>query len=96
MTRDIEPHLQGTYRLLMRAARLIQRRQDEALAPLNLTRAAVIALEAIAPRPLNQEQLAAKVHVQSQPSAGYSPDWKQADSSPGPVTRRTVANSTCS
>lgn len=66
MTRDIEPHLQGTYRLLMRAARLIQRRQDEALAPLNLTRAAVIALEAIAPRPLNQEQLAAKVHVQSQ------------------------------
>lgn len=66
MTRDIEPYLQGTYRLLMRAARLIQRRQDEALAPLNLTRAAVIALEELAPRPLNQEQLAAKVHVQSQ------------------------------
>ncbi|AOT04769.1 MarR family winged helix-turn-helix transcriptional regulator [Arthrobacter sp. U41] len=66
MTRDIEPNLQGTYRLVMTAARLIRRRQDEALAPLNLTRAAVIALEAIAPRPLNQEQLAAKVHVQSQ------------------------------
>ena len=66
MTRDIEPNLQGTYRMVMAAARLIQRRQNEALAPLNMTRAAVIALEAIAPRPLNQEQLAAKVHVQSQ------------------------------
>jgi DNA-binding MarR family transcriptional regulator len=66
MTRDIEPYLQGTYSLLMRAARLIQRRQNDALAPLRLTRAAVIALEELAPRPLNQEQLAAKVHVQSQ------------------------------
>ena len=66
MTRDIEPNLQGTYRMVMAAARLIQRRQNDALAPLNMTRAAVIALEAIAPRPLNQEQLAAKVHVQSQ------------------------------
>ena len=66
MTRDIEPNLQLTYRTVMTAARLIQRRQNGALAPLNMTRAAVIALEAIAPRPLNQEQLAAKVHVQSQ------------------------------
>lgn len=66
MTRDIEPNLQGTYRLVVTAARLIRYRQDEALAPLNMTRAALIALEAIAPRPLNQEQLAAKVHVQSQ------------------------------
>lgn len=66
MTRNIEPNLQGTYRMVMAAARLIQRRENEALAPLNMTRAAVIALEAIAPRPLNQEQLAAKVHVQSQ------------------------------
>ena len=66
MTRDIEPNLQGTYSMVMAAARLIQRRQNGALAPLNMTRAAVIALEAIAPRPLNQEQLAAKVHVQSQ------------------------------
>lgn len=66
MTRDTEPNVQGTCRLVMTAARLIRCRQDEALAPLNMTRAAVIALEAIAPRPLNQEQLAAKVHVQSQ------------------------------
>jgi DNA-binding MarR family transcriptional regulator len=66
MSRDREPNLRGSYRLLATAARLVQRRQDEALAPLGLTRAAVIALEAVAPRPLNQEQLAAKVHVQSQ------------------------------
>ena len=66
MNRDPEPNLRGSYRLLATAARLIQRRQDESLAPLGLTRAAVIALEAVAPRPLNQEQLAAKVHVQSQ------------------------------
>ena len=50
----------------MTAARLIRYRQNEALAPLNMTRAALIVLEAIAPRPLNQEQLAAKVHIQSQ------------------------------
>lgn len=66
MNRDPEPNLRGSYRLLATAARLVQRRQDESLAPLGLTRAAVIALEAVAPRPLNQEQLAAKVHVQSQ------------------------------
>lgn len=66
MTREIEPYRQGTFRLVMTAARLIRYRQNEALAPLNMTRAALIALEAIAPRPLNQEQLAAKVHVQSQ------------------------------
>lgn len=66
MTRDTEPNLRGIYWMVMAAARLIQRRQNDALAPLNMTRAAVIALEAIAPRPLNQEQLAAKVHVQSQ------------------------------
>jgi DNA-binding MarR family transcriptional regulator len=66
MSRDPEPNLRGSYRLLATAARLVQRRQDEALAPLGLTRAAVIALEAVAPRPLNQEQLAGKVHVQSQ------------------------------
>ncbi|MCU1519914.1 MAG: MarR family transcriptional regulator [Arthrobacter sp.] len=66
MSRDPEPNLRGSYRLLATAARLVQRRQDEALAPLGLTRAAVIALEAVAPRPMNQEQLAAKVHVQSQ------------------------------
>jgi DNA-binding MarR family transcriptional regulator len=67
MSRDSErPHLRDSYKLLTTAARLIQRRQEQALAPLGLTRAAVIALEAVAPRPMNQEQLAAKVHVQGQ------------------------------
>jgi DNA-binding MarR family transcriptional regulator len=67
MSRDSEPpHLRDSYRLLITAARLIQRRQEQALAPLGLTRAAVIALEAVASRPMNQEQLAAKVHVQGQ------------------------------
>jgi len=67
MSRDSErPHLRDSYRLLTTAARLIQRRQEQALAPLGLTRAAVIALEAVASRPMNQEQLAAKVHVQGQ------------------------------
>lgn len=61
-----EPDARDGYRLLTAAARIIQRLHDEALAPLGLTRAAVIALEAAAPRPMNQEQLAAKVHVQSQ------------------------------
>lgn len=66
MTRDPEPNLRGSYRLLSMAARIVQRRQDDALAPLGLTRAAVIALEALASGPLNQEQLAERVHVQSQ------------------------------
>lgn len=61
-----EPHARDGYRLLTAAARIVQRLHDEALAPLGLTRAAVIALEAAAPGPMNQEQLAAKVHVQSQ------------------------------
>jgi len=53
-------------RLVSLAARLVQRRQDDVLTPLGLTRASVIALEGIAPGPLNQEQLAAAVHVKSQ------------------------------
>ena len=61
-----EPHARDGYRLLTAAARLVQRLHDDALAPLGLTRAAVIALEAVAPCPMYQEQLAAKVHVQSQ------------------------------
>ena len=61
-----EPHARDVYRLLTAAARLVQRLHDDALAPLGLTRAAVIALEAVAPRPMYQEQLAASVHVQSQ------------------------------
>lgn len=66
MTRDPEPNVRGSYRLLAMAARAVQRRQEDALAPLGLTRAAVIALEALASGPLNQEQLAGVVHVQSQ------------------------------
>ena len=54
------------YLLLTTAARLVQRRFDDAFAPLGLTRAAVIALKAMSVRPMNQEQLAAAVHVQSQ------------------------------
>jgi len=61
-----EPHARDGYRLLTAAARLVQRLYDDALAPLGLTRAAVIALEAVAPCPMYQEQLAAKIHVQSQ------------------------------
>ena len=45
---------------------MVQRRQDDALAPLGLTRAAVIALEGLAAGPLNQEQLADAIRVQSQ------------------------------
>ncbi|MET1065387.1 MAG: MarR family transcriptional regulator [Arthrobacter sp.] len=66
MPLDPKTNVRDGYLLLTTAARLVQRRHDDALAPLGLTRAAVIALRAVAPRPLNQEQLAAKVHVQSQ------------------------------
>ncbi|WP_066288413.1 MarR family winged helix-turn-helix transcriptional regulator [Arthrobacter sp. B6] len=66
MTSNVDPDARNSYRLLTLAARMVQRRQDDALAPLGLTRAAVIALEALAAGPLNQEQLAAAVHVQSQ------------------------------
>lgn len=66
MPLDPPAHIRDGYMLLTTAARLVQRRLDDALAPLGLTRAAVIALKALAPRPVNQEQLAALVHVQSQ------------------------------
>ena len=66
MTSNLDPDARNSYRLLTLAARMVQRRQDDALAPLGLTRAAVIALEGLAEGPLNQEQLAAAVHVQSQ------------------------------
>lgn len=66
MTGNLDPDARTSYRLLTLAARLVQRRQDDALAPLGLTRAAVIALEGLAEGPLNQEQLAAAIHVQSQ------------------------------
>jgi DNA-binding MarR family transcriptional regulator len=48
------------------AARLIQRRQDQALADLGLTHAAVIALQGLTAGPLNQEHLAADIKVRSQ------------------------------
>ena len=66
MSSNLDPDARNSYRLLTLAARLVQRRQDDALAPLGLTRAAVIALEGLAAEPLNQEQLAALIHVQSQ------------------------------
>jgi DNA-binding MarR family transcriptional regulator len=66
MTSNLDPDVRNSYRLLILAARLVQRRQNDALAPLGLTRAAVIALEGLASGPLNQEQLAAIIHVRSQ------------------------------
>ncbi|CAH0146747.1 Transcriptional regulator SlyA [Arthrobacter sp. Bi83] len=61
---DAEPW--GPHHLLSMAARLIQRRQDQALADLGLTHAAVIALQGLAAGPLNQERLAADIKVRSQ------------------------------
>jgi DNA-binding MarR family transcriptional regulator len=66
MTSNLDPDARNSYRLITLAARLVQRRQDDALAHLGLTRAAVIALEGLADGPLNQEQLAEAIHVQSQ------------------------------
>ncbi|VXB19685.1 DNA-binding transcriptional regulator, MarR family [Arthrobacter sp. 9AX] len=66
MTSNLDPDARNSYRLITVAARLVQRRQDDALAPLGLTRAAVIALEGLTAGPLNQEQLAEVVRVQSQ------------------------------
>ncbi|GAB14380.1 putative MarR family transcriptional regulator [Arthrobacter globiformis NBRC 12137] len=56
----------GPHQLLSMAARLVQRRQDQALAELGLTHAAVIALQGLTDGPLNQEQLAADIKVRSQ------------------------------
>ena len=66
MPLDPQDTVRDGYLLLTTAARMVQRRFDDALAPLGLTRAAVIALKAMSNRPMNQEQLAAVVHVQSQ------------------------------
>ena len=66
MTSNLDPDARNSYRLITLAARLVQRRQDEALAPLGLTRAAVIALEGLSGGPLNQERLADAIRVQSQ------------------------------
>ncbi len=66
MTTESERDFRDDCRLLSLAARLVQRRQDAVLAPLGLTRAAVIALEGLDAGALNQEQLAAAVHAKSQ------------------------------
>lgn len=66
MTSNPDPDARSSYRLITVAARLVQRRQDDALAPLGLTRAAVIAMEGLAAGALNQEQLADVIRVQSQ------------------------------
>jgi len=55
-----------TDQLLSMAARVVERRKDQALAALGLTHAAVIALQGLAAGPLNQEQLARRIAVQSQ------------------------------
>jgi hypothetical protein len=51
MPLDPQVNARDGYLLLSTAARLVQRRLDEALAPLGLTRAAVIALQAVSPHP---------------------------------------------
>lgn len=66
MTSNPDPDARSSYRLITVAARLVQRRQDDALAPLGLTRATVIAMEGLAAGALNQEQLADVIRVQSQ------------------------------
>lgn len=66
MTSNLDPDARSSYRLITLAARMVQRRQDDALAPLGLTRAAVIALEGLSQGPLNQERLADAIRVQSQ------------------------------
>lgn len=55
-----------TDQLLSMAARVVERRKDQALAALGLSHAAVIALQGLAGGPLNQEQLARRIAVQSQ------------------------------
>ncbi|WP_162254055.1 MarR family winged helix-turn-helix transcriptional regulator [Arthrobacter sp. Soil763] len=55
-----------TDQLLSMAARVVERRKDQALAALGLTHAAVIALRGLADGAMNQEQLARRIGVQSQ------------------------------
>ena len=65
MTADSERDFRDGRRLLSLTARLVRRRQDDALAPLGLTPAAVITLEGLAFGALSQEQLATAVHAKS-------------------------------
>ena len=66
MSRSPEAKKWRTDQLLSMAARVVERRKDQALAALGLTNAAVIALQGLAGGPLNQEQLARRIAVQSQ------------------------------
>lgn len=66
MIRNQDANTWSTHQLLSMAARLVERRQDRALAALGLTHAAVIALQCLDGGPLNQERLAAQIKVQSQ------------------------------
>lgn len=66
MIRNQDANTWSTHQLLSMAARLVERRQDRALAALGLTHAAVIALQCLEGGPLNQERLAAQIKVQSQ------------------------------
>lgn len=66
MIRNQDANTWSTHQLLSMAARLVERRQDRALAALGLTHAAVIALQCLESGPLNQERLAAQIKVQSQ------------------------------
>ncbi|MFC9351296.1 MarR family winged helix-turn-helix transcriptional regulator [Arthrobacter sp. NPDC057013] len=66
MVPDPDAEQWGPHQLLSMAARLVQRRQDQALAELGLTHAAVIALQGLLEGPLNQEELAADIKVRSQ------------------------------
>lgn len=66
MSRSPEAKKWRTDQLLSMAARVVERRKDQALAALGLTHAAVIALQGLAGGPLNQEQLARRIAVQSQ------------------------------
>lgn len=66
MTQNPAAEPWNTHQLLAMAARLVQRSQDQALAALGLTHAAVIALQGLVAGPLSQEQLAVRIRVQAQ------------------------------
>jgi MarR family len=85
--------------LLILAARLVRSKQDEVLAPLGLTPAAVLALEGIAPQPIGQEQLASVLRVSTQTlgrllarleTAGLLTGTRKSD---GPPPTRSAADS---
>ncbi|MFB8371941.1 MarR family transcriptional regulator [Pseudarthrobacter sp. NPDC055928] len=65
MIADSDRKIRNGCRLLSLSARLAQRRQDDVLVALGLTRAAVITLEGLAAGARNREQLATAVHARS-------------------------------